>query len=144
MGRAKDRGDKAYPVGLAGESNYQDAICVCREGEPVRICNEIGNPYDEDALVVVSSRDETIGYIRRSNWLREAIYDQERGCEATILSIEGDREPMGVVIEVRLTDDELDIRDYLPAARSDAKSGSTGCLVAGTVLLAPLLAGLIR
>ena len=45
---------KSYPVGLAGESNYQAAICVCREGEPVQICHEIGNPYDEDALVVVS------------------------------------------------------------------------------------------
>jgi hypothetical protein len=127
-------------VGLAGESNYQAAICVCREGEQVRVCRETGNPYDEDALVVVSSRNETIGYIPRSSWLRDAIHAEEKGCKAKILSIEGEREPMGVVIEVCLTDDELEVRDYEPASTSNSKVGATGCLVVGGVMLLPLLA----
>ena len=123
-------GGKTYSVGLAGESNYQEAICVCHEGEPVRICHEIGNPYDDDALVVVSQREETIGYIPKANWLRDAIYEQGNGCEAWIKSIHGEREPMGVVIEVRLTDSELDCRDYKPASGSPATGSGTGCLVA--------------
>lgn len=121
---------KGYPVGLAGESNYQAAISVCREGEAVRVCHEIGNPHDEEALVVVSSRDEIIGYIPRSNWLRDAILEEGRGCEATIISIEGDREPMGVVIDVQLTDDDLEMRNYSPADRAPLARGSTGCLIA--------------
>jgi hypothetical protein len=133
---------KAYPVGLAGESNYQGAICVCREGQPVRICHEIGNPHDDDALVVISIRNETIGYIPRSNWLRDAIYEQGVGCEATILSIHGEREPMGVVIEVRLTEGELDARDYEPAKPSSSKSNATACLVAGGLVLTPFFARL--
>ena len=138
--RSNGDGGKRYPVGLAGESNYQGAICVCREGEPVRVCHEIGNPYDHDALVVVSSRNETIGYIPKSSWLRDAIHEEGKGCEATILSIEGEREPMGVVIDVRLTDGELDTREY---SREPTASGATGCLVAiGAVPLVAVLASL--
>ena len=137
------KGSKGYPVGLAGESNYQAAICVCREGEPVRICHEIGNPYDEDALVVVSSRNETIGYIPKSSWLREAIHEEGKGCKARIHSIEGEREPMGAVIEVHLTDDELDVRDYAAAERGTSAGSSAGCLVAlPAIPLIPILMAL--
>jgi hypothetical protein len=129
---------KGYPVGLAGESNYQAAICICRAGETVSVCHEIGNPHDENALVVLSNRGEKIGYIPRSSWLRDAIHEEGKGCEATILSIEGEREPMGVVIDVRLTDDELEIRDYVPD-ESSSKVGSSGCLVALAAVPAVLL-----
>jgi len=138
------RGQRTYPVGLAGESNYQGAICVCREGEEVRVCHEIGNPHDEKALVVVSSCGETIGYIPKSNWLRDAVYEQGCGCEARILSIEGEREPMGVVIEVRLTEGELELRDYGPATYPRPKAGATGCAVVGCCLvLGPLSASFL-
>ena len=120
---------KGYPIGLAGEANYQAAISVCREGEPVRVCHETGNPHDAEALVVVSSRDEIIGYIPRENWLRDAILEEGRGCEATILSIKGEREPMGVVIDIQLTDDEMEIRNYSPADAAPSAGGSTGCLI---------------
>lgn len=127
---------KRYPVGIVGEASYQGAISVCREGETVHIYREAGNPYDRDALVVVSSRDEVIGYIAKSSWLREAILDQEKGCEATILSIEGDSEPMAVVIEVSLNDSTMGVRDYVvPKVESQ-----TGCLLA-LVIMPVLLAG---
>lgn len=107
---------KVYPLGIVGERNYQDAIVRCEQGEPVKICAEPDNPYDALALRVDSCRRETIGYIPKSSWLRDAVHEQGRGVTATIMDIKaGDGDFFGVVLAVTLTDDDVPERPYSTA-----------------------------
>jgi hypothetical protein len=104
---------KLYSVGIVGETNYQTEISRTSPGERAWICFEEGNPYDSQALRVENACGKTIGYIARSSWLRDAIFDQGRGVTATIKDIA--RAPggaLGVVLDVTLTDDDLPHRTY--------------------------------
>lgn len=115
---------RTYSVGLVGESNYQEAIRTCRVGEPVVVSLQPDNPYDDRALVVTTLDDQTVGYIPRDNWLQDAVHEEGKGCDATIRSI--DKSPggaLGVVLEVRLDDGELQTRTY----GKPEPAGSTGC-----------------
>lgn len=125
---------KVYPLGIVGEAHCQQAIEGCSAGEPVRICHEPDNPFDNMALRVETRAGEKLGYIAKSSWLRDAIHEQGRGVTATILSIndaEGGKK--GVVLNVTLTDDDLPERfygedgppDVIGAARSAFATGAT-------------------
>jgi HIRAN domain len=106
---------RGYPVGIVGESNYQTAIKKCREGEAVTLLREPGNPHDQQAIVVVSARDETIGYVSRDSFVRGLVHEQEAGCDARILSIGGDGQPfLGVVIDVVICDQPIGQRVFRP------------------------------
>lgn len=113
---------KLYPLGLVGESNYQPAIARTVAGERALICREPDNPHDSLALRVENGDGDTIGYVPRSSWLREAIHEQGRGVTATVKSIEGgEGKALGVVLDVTLSDDDLPERGYGapgPAPRS--------------------------
>lgn len=104
-----------YSVVLAGESNYQEAIRACRSGERVQVLHEIGNPYDNEALVVATRNGAKLGYIPRSSWLREAVHNEGKGCSATIKSIATREQGLhGVVIEVELDMEGVDECAYRP------------------------------
>lgn len=116
---------KAYPVGIVGESKYQPAIKRCHEGERVNLVLESGNPHDEKAIAVVSSRGETIGYIGRDSFVRSAVHTQGKWPTASIKSISaGAKGQLGVVINVDLEgDDELAARRFTHApSRSPSRS----------------------
>lgn len=120
---------KVYPLGIVGERNYQDAIKRCEQGEPVKICVEPDNPYDALALRVDSSRRETIGYIPKSSWLRDAVHEKGRGVTATIMDIKaGDGEFLGVVLAVTLTDDDLPERRYSKAKAAPAAAATAAAV----------------
>lgn len=107
---------QTYNVGLVGESNYQRAIAQCREGETVFLFRQPDNPYDERAIVVVSGRGATIGYIGRDSFLHRAVHDEDQGCTAEIVAIrDGGKRMLGVVIAVELCVGPLDEREYSPA-----------------------------
>lgn len=95
-----------HPVGIVGESNYQDAIKRCKVGEEVEVVREPTNPHDNLALAVLSERGEVIGYIPRKSWLRKAIHKEGRNCVAHIISIAPPEPglPLGVVIDVFILD----------------------------------------
>lgn len=94
---------REYRVGLVGESKYQKAIRRCGEGDDVELLHEPDNPFDQLAIAAVSERGDTIGYIGRDSWLRDAIHDQGKGCAAKIRSINGGALGLlGVVIDVEL------------------------------------------
>lgn len=95
-----------HPIGIVGESNYQDAIKRCKVGEEVEVVHEPTNPHDNRALAVLSKRREVIGYIPRKNWLQEAIHKEGRNCVAHIISIASPEQglPLGVVIDVFILD----------------------------------------
>lgn len=104
---------KVYPLGIVGESNYQEAIGQCHVGEKVSICHEPDNPYDSRALRVENDIGQVIGYVPKKSWLREAIHEEGRGVAATIKSIGATSEGvMGVVIDVTLTDDMVIERQH--------------------------------
>lgn len=104
---------KVYSLGVVGESNYQREIAKCSAGERVFICHEPDNPYDSRALKVETSDGDTIGYVPKSSWLRDAIHEQGRGVTATIASIaDGGKGLAGVVLSVTLSDDEVSHRSY--------------------------------
>ncbi len=106
---------KIYPLGLVGESNYQAAIADTYVGGVVRICHELGNPYDELALRAENGAGQIIGYVPRNSWLRDAIFGSGRGVAATVREITGGNgQSLGVVINVTLTDDEIPERNYVP------------------------------
>lgn len=77
-----------YRVGIVGESNYQPAVRRCRVGDPVSLVREHGNSHDDQAIAVLSSAGQTIGYLGRDSWLREAILEEGKGCVASIDQIE--------------------------------------------------------
>jgi hypothetical protein len=131
---------KIYPVGLVGEQSYQAAIRGCYAGERAYICHEPDNPYDAMALKVETAGGQTIGYIARSSWLRDAIHEQGRGVTATILSVEtGAGGHLGVVLNVTLTDDDIRERSYSETAKILTRGAKEGrSIVAG------LLKGLFK
>lgn len=100
---------KLYRVGIVGEKNYQPAIRDSWEGQSIRICHELENPYDEKALKVLNSDGACIGYISREHWLRRAIHKEGRGVAGIIYRISdgGTGKNFGVVIQVTLTDDQV-------------------------------------
>jgi hypothetical protein len=93
---------RRYLVGIVGEANYQPAIRACSPGQRVEIIHEQGNPYDADALAVLSSAGRTIGYVARDSWLRAAIHEEGKGCDASIKDIRGEGGKLGVVLDVAL------------------------------------------
>lgn len=102
-----------YPVGIVGESHYQAEIRSARVGDAVSLVQEIGNPYDPNAIAVVLRSGETIGYIARDTWVTRALIDEERGCDATITAIaRSDGGALGVVLDVVLTDGVIGRRAY--------------------------------
>lgn len=119
---------KIYPVGLAGEVNYQEGILRSHPGEAVRVYHERDNPYDSRALRVENNVGDVIGYIPRSSWLQRAVHEDGLGIAATIKAIsDGDGHGVfGVVLDVTLTDDPIFIREFSSSPRkrgkSDAKS----------------------
>lgn len=78
---------KQYFVGIVGEASYQPAIRRCTPGQRVHIVHETENPYDKNALVVMTEGGDSLGYIARDCWLQDAIHDEGRGCEAVIKEI---------------------------------------------------------
>ena len=99
---------KSYPVGLVGEQRFQEAIGTCREADGVSIVHEIGNPFDEHALVAVTAAGSRIGYVPRDNWLRGATFEQGLGNKATIKSITSGAEGnMEVILNVATSGDSL-------------------------------------
>lgn len=111
---------RAYSIGLVGESNYQRSIQTCLAGQHVYVIHEIGNPYDDLALAVVTALGQTIGYIPRENWLRRAIHEEAKGCDAHIRSIQGDSGRLGVVIQVSLSPRRIETRAYAAPVRLPA------------------------
>ena len=104
---------KKYPTSIVGERSYQPAIGRCREGEPVTLMLEPDNPYDGDAIAVVSKRGETIGYLGRDNWLRAPVLEEGKGCTATIAKIlPGDKAIRGVVLDAAVCAGPLASRNF--------------------------------
>lgn len=127
-------------VGLAGESAYQSAIKQLRVGDRVSVVHQVGNPHDEDALAVLSTEDQVIGYVPRANWLRQAIHDEGQGCDAHVYALNKAGAHIGVVIELELNSDGVDVIDYeLPRER--AQMHQQGCtLLLAAMMLLPLIA----
>ena len=104
---------KTYPVGIVGEASYQATIRRCSTGQRVYIFHEPDNPYDELALAVAAGDGRTLGYIARDCWLRDAVHEEHRGCEATIkeISAAGGGQ-FGVVIDVALCGGGIETRPF--------------------------------
>lgn len=106
----------AYPIGLAGESNYQSAIAKLRHGDPVQLMFEPDNPFDEGAIAAVDRHGNTIGYLPRDSWARRALVKERKGCTAKVISLrKSNGGHRGVVIEVVLEGDRPQVRRYTPA-----------------------------
>ena len=90
---------RSYPVGIAGESFYQEAIGCCAVGDTVQIFWESDNPHGRDALVCYS-RDRRIGHVPEENWLMAAVYEDGYACEAFIKAFNEGQEFVGVVLDV--------------------------------------------
>jgi hypothetical protein len=97
----------SYPVGLVGELNYQRAILDARPGDRVEVLHDIGNPYDDQALVAKTAGGATLGYVARDSWLRTAIHDEGQCCEAIIFAIHPGEHGAGVVVSVNVKPGEI-------------------------------------
>ncbi|CAN5370012.1 hypothetical protein BH10PSE14_BH10PSE14_04560 [soil metagenome] len=105
----------AYPLGIVGESNYQLAISRCAVGDVCVIVHEIGNPYDSLALAVLSAHGDKIGFIAKSSWLRTAIHEEGKWCDATIRQIApSEAGLLAVVLDVTLCDGPISTLAYEP------------------------------
>ena len=105
--------EKTYPVELVGTSNYQDELSRRAIGDPVTIEHEPDNPYDDGALAAVGPDGETLGYVPRDGWLRDALLEQGKGCSAKIEDLQrAESGLIGAVLSVTLTGRELRQRRY--------------------------------
>lgn len=102
---------RSYPVGIVGESQYQAAIIRCRVGDRVRLWHEADNPHDGLALVAKTGGGETIGYVPRDCWLRDAVHEEGRGATASIMSLHPGP-AIAVVLEVTLGREPIEIARY--------------------------------
>lgn len=96
---------KRYSVGIVGESQYQRPIRQLRAGDPLNLHHEFENPYDPNAIAVLTDDGSKIGYIPRDSWLTGVIVDEGRAVAARVKTIEGGdrrRPSLGVVIEVEI------------------------------------------
>lgn len=110
---------KIYPVRIVGVQFCQEALAFSEVGERVYICREEGNPHDDRALKVETAGGQTLGYISRGSWLREAIWEQGRGATATVAGVgASDSGLLGMTINVSLSDDDL--RDTVYSDRQTA------------------------
>ena len=104
---------KTYPVGIVGEANYQGAIRRCSVGERAHVLHEPDNPYDTEALVVVTEDGQTLGYIARDCWLQDCIHEEGKDCEARIKDIvTAGNGQLGVVLDVTPCDGRVRTRAY--------------------------------
>ena len=104
---------RTYPVGIVGEASYQSAIGRCLAGQQVQIIHELGNPYDKKALAVAIVDGETIGYIARDCWLRDAVHEEGHGCDATIKAISsGGAGTLGIVLDVAVAGNGVPTRQF--------------------------------
>lgn len=94
---------KTYPVGLAGETNYQRAIRASRVGEIVELLPEPHNPFDNRAVAAICPRGKTLGYLPRGSWLTGVVIDEDAETFAMIKSIDrGSGQALGVVLDVAI------------------------------------------
>ena len=86
-------GSQYYPIPLVGEQYYQLAVFECRVGDIVDIYHEIGNPHDEQALVVRRQiGGKTLGYISRDSFVQRVVHMEGRGVAAAVREVRlGDR-----------------------------------------------------
>lgn len=92
-----------YPVGIVGESHYQNAIRRCSNGDEVAIMHEPTNRYDARALRVSRLDGQTIGYIPKDSWVHRAVLDERKVAFAVIKSVAtGSSGNLGVVLSVSL------------------------------------------
>ena len=106
-------GAKSYPVGIVGESNYQGTIRHLRVGQLVKLLHEPSNPYDSRAIAVAASNGDTIGYIPRDFWLRDALLDEAKPCSARVLNLSKGPKATGVTIEVALAGEPIGERAFI-------------------------------
>ena len=100
-------GDEYLEIGLKGESNYQNNIDKCTEGDNVFCMAEPTNPYDKNAIKVCIDKagKRTIGYLPRD--IAKLLSPILKGIvlDAPIQSIAGgydDKEYKGVWIRLYL------------------------------------------
>ncbi len=96
---------RTFFANIVGESYRQDAIARAKAGEVVRFLHEADNKYDPRAVMVVTPRNEQIGYLPRDGWLTDALLDEQRSYAARIAEIHQpteDRRALAVVLEVVL------------------------------------------
>ncbi|WP_328277714.1 HIRAN domain-containing protein [Sphingobium sp.] len=89
-----------WPVNLAGESFYQEAISACEPGQGVALIPEPGNAHDPRAIMVWSEAGEQIGYVPRDSWVADALLDEGDTLFAVIASMHGDAPMRAVVLDV--------------------------------------------
>ena len=96
----QSRGYRVFPQAVAGESQYQNALASCIEGEPVALVREPDNRYDPDAIRIDRVTGETIGYLPRDTRLHDEFPEK---ISARLVRITGgtpDKPSLGAVLEV--------------------------------------------
>ena len=103
----------SYLVGLVGTVHYQVELTGRSAGDPITIEHELDNPYDDGALAAVGPGGETLGYVPRDSWLRDALLERGKGCSAKIEGLQrGESGLIGAVLSVTLTGNEVRQRRY--------------------------------
>jgi len=116
--RAPARG---LPINLVGEQHCAEAIAGCRRGDVALVWHEADNPDDDGALAVTDEQGRLLGYVPRYSFLRQAIHDDGKGCEARLRQIgPGVRGFNEVRIAVVLDDSEIQKRRYEGAVKSSS------------------------
>lgn len=95
-----------YDISIVGESKYQSAIRKCSEGERVGLHHEHDNPHDPHAIMVISERGETIGYIARDSWLKRVVFEEGRKLSSSYIKRihggTGRKRNLGVVLTITI------------------------------------------
>lgn len=81
---------RARPIGIVGESYFQEAITRCAVGQSVALIAETGNPIDPCAIMVWNQEGHQIGYLPLGSWAARAMPARGYTLYASISAIKGD------------------------------------------------------
>ena len=86
--KASEKPTVGYPVGLAWENLYADAVARAKPGQHVELHPEPDNPHDPLAIAVLNGDGEHLGYIPRKSFVRKALLEEDQKITAKIWKVE--------------------------------------------------------
>lgn len=110
---------EGYAVPVAGAQFFQAAVAECSVGDSVTLLREIGNPEDENAIVVVAKSGKTIGFIPARNFIQRVVHKEGRGAVAKVFRLQPDDEGrIGLILDATVVDAPIGERAFV--ARNEA------------------------
>lgn len=109
-----------YTMHIVGEQHYQEAIAASEANDPITVAHEVGNPHDNEALVVINAQSgRTLGYLPRDSFVHRLVFEEGKSVTGQIESIFDREGYLEIKVHVEIEAQEAAPKAaYRPAARN--------------------------